>query len=61
MLIQWAWKERVWWHKSLILALWRQRQAELCEFEANLGYREKPCVEEKRERKGERERERYRR
>jgi hypothetical protein len=29
-----------WWHISLIPALRRERQLELCEFEASLDYRE---------------------
>jgi hypothetical protein len=28
-----------WWHKPLIPALGRQRQSDLCEFEASLVYR----------------------
>ena len=26
----------VWWHMSLILAFWKQRQTDLCEFKASL-------------------------
>lgn len=28
-----------WWYKPLILAPWRQRQADLSDFEANLTYK----------------------
>ena len=30
-----------WWYTPLIPALWRQRQVDLCEFEANLVYKSK--------------------
>ena len=31
-------KARQWWHTALIPALGRQRQMDLCEFKATLGY-----------------------
>ena len=34
-----------WWCTPLVLALWRQ--ADLCEFKANLDYTEKPCLKSK--------------
>ena len=49
------------WHKQLISALKRQRQADLCEFEVSLVYRassrtaskaiEKPCLEKQKQNK----------
>ena len=35
---------RMWWRRPLIPALRRQRQADLCEFEASLVYRVSSCV-----------------
>jgi hypothetical protein len=32
-------RARLWWHKPLIPALMRQRQEDLCEFEARIIYR----------------------
>ena len=52
---------RWWWRTPLILALGRQKQEDLCEFEASLVYRaspktgskvtEKPCLRKRREKK----------
>ena len=33
------WGSRTWWHRSLVPALRRQRQTDLCEFEASLAYK----------------------
>jgi hypothetical protein len=50
----------VWWHKPLIPALGRQRQADFCvpgqpglqsEFQDSLGYTEKPCLEKNKKTK----------
>jgi hypothetical protein len=30
---------QAWWYMPLTLAFWRQRQADICEFEASLFYR----------------------
>ena len=39
MLLRSIVKGRWWWHTPLLPALWRQSQAELSEFEANLVYK----------------------
>ena len=46
----------VWWLVLLISALWKQRQVDVCEFQASQGcYKEKPCLEKQRDRETETE------